>query len=96
MDLLTVFVTGLLILVISVCIGIWIQMALEYYCQYKGSLDDEEEVGVGIIQSNLELINPESPLEPRALNDKSTTFPTMSCRSGKHQRPVPVGLERSG
>jgi len=27
-------------------------------------LDDEEEVGVGIIESNLELINPESPLEP--------------------------------
>ena len=44
MDLLTVFVMGLLILVISVCIGIWIQMALEYYCQYRSSLDDDEKV----------------------------------------------------
>lgn len=45
-------------------------------------MDDEEEVGVGIIESNLELINPESPLEPERKDNGVKT-----------QRSVALGLE---
>lgn len=43
---------------------------------------DDEEVGVGIIESNLELINPESPLEPERKDNGVKT-----------QRSAALGLE---